>query len=141
MHAILTQRHKTRTPHSELVFRLSPNNNIGESYKKFGISDTTSTLIAVKLCLTIDGKLDESVTNESVSKHLGEVVEGESVEIEKGGEVLGNWCDVEKVRKVYKLGAGSEGKKGEAVNGGAGVTDEKKLMESVICGTMALKGS
>jgi EKC/KEOPS complex subunit CGI121/TPRKB len=151
LHAILTSRSKTRTPHSELVFRLSPNNNIGESYKKFGLSDTTSSLIAVKLPLRPSsasssdeaGKewtLDESITNESVSKHLGDVVKGTSVKIGERGEELGECCDEEKVKKVYKLGGGGiKGKKG-AMNGDAGI-DQRKDLESVILGTMTLKGS
>jgi EKC/KEOPS complex subunit CGI121/TPRKB len=84
--------------------------------------------------------LDESVTNESVSKHLGDVVEGTSVGTGERGEELGVWCDIEKVRKVYKLSdVGKKGKKG-AVNGDAD-RDEKKEMESVILGIMTLKGS
>ncbi|KAH7092489.1 kinase binding protein CGI-121-domain-containing protein [Paraphoma chrysanthemicola] len=151
LHAILTSRSKTRTPHSELVFRLSPNNNIGESYKKFGLSDTTSSLIAVKLPLrpssasspgeaAKEWTLDESITNESVSKHLGDVVKGTSVKIGERGEELGECCDEDKVRKVYKLVSGGvKGKKG-AVNGDAGMNQRKDL-ESVILGTMTLKGS
>ncbi|KAH3920476.1 EKC/KEOPS complex subunit [Parastagonospora nodorum] len=150
IHALCTHRQKTRTPHSELVFRLSPNNNIGESYKKFGISDTTTHLIAVKLPLkSSDAEakewlVDGEITNESVSQHLGSVVEGTSVEISEKGEELGQWCDIDKIRKVYKLGDGSakKGKKGAAVNGdGAEKEGEKKQMEVVILGTIALKGS
>ncbi|KAF2027716.1 CGI-121-domain-containing protein [Setomelanomma holmii] len=147
LHAILTNRQKTRTPHSELVFRLSPNNNIGESYKKFGLSDATTCLIAVKLPLrssTSDGKdwiLDEAITNDSVSKHLGDVVEGTSVTISDGGEELGYRCDVQKIRKMYKLGDGAKkGKKGVVANGDA-EKNEKREMESVILGIMTLKGS
>nr|Q0UEM3.2 RecName: Full=EKC/KEOPS complex subunit CGI121 [Parastagonospora nodorum SN15] len=148
IHALCTHRQKTRTPHSELVFRLSPNNNIGESYKKFGISDTTTHLIAVKLPLkSSDAEakewlVDGEITNESVSQHLGSVVEGTSVEISEKGEELGQWCDIDKIRKVYKLGDGSakKGKKGAAVNGdGAEKEGEKKQMEVVILGTIALK--
>lgn len=124
---------KTRTPHSELVFRLHPNNNIGESYRKFGISDTSTHIIAVKLSLTPE------VTNESVSKHLGEVVQGESVEVEEQGEELGMWADEAKIRKVFKLNDGGKGKKGAALNGAA--KDERKEMESVILGVISLKGS
>jgi EKC/KEOPS complex subunit CGI121/TPRKB len=59
------------------------------------------------------------------------VVEGESVEIGEGGEELGEFCDVERVRKVYKLGG--VGKRG-------GV-DEKNELESVVLGIMTIKGS
>jgi EKC/KEOPS complex subunit CGI121/TPRKB len=149
IHALQTHRQKTRTPHSELVFRLSPNNNIGESYKKFGLGDSTTTLIAVKLPLkSSDGKdwtIDPTITNESVSQHLGSVVEGINVPIGEKGEELGEWCDVDKVRKVYKLGgnaATSKGKEGVTANGESGDKAlEKRMMESVILGTIALKGS
>jgi EKC/KEOPS complex subunit CGI121/TPRKB len=156
LHAILTSRQKTRTPHSELVFRLSPNNNIGESYRKFGLGEATTSLIAVKFPLSsqqadslapneqkvwID---DGSVTNASVSEHLGRVVEGQSVRIGEEGEELGTWCDVEKVRKAYKYagdkGAKKSAKKGAVVNGNGG-GDDRKEMESVLLGIMALKGS
>jgi EKC/KEOPS complex subunit CGI121/TPRKB len=145
------------------VFRLSPNNNIGESYKKFGISDTSSAIIAVKLPLSPSPSLnadaedgghgkdvgeaeggyakDEAITNESVSKHLDEVVQGTSVLVSETGEKLGSFCEVDKVRKVYKLDTGKKGKKGGVVNGDAGGEGERKEMESVILGVMALKGS
>jgi EKC/KEOPS complex subunit CGI121/TPRKB len=85
-----------------------------------------------------------------VSKHLAAVVEGSSVPIGELGEELGSFCEVDKVRKVYKLSAGDaakKGKKGAVVNGNAGEekdgrsVDERKEMESVILGIMALKGS
>jgi EKC/KEOPS complex subunit CGI121/TPRKB len=131
------------------VFRLSPNNNIGESYKKFGLSDTTTNLIAVKLPLMTSSSdkwvVDQGITNQSVSQHLGSVVEGTSVEIGEEGVELGQGCDVEKVRKVYKLSAESgakKGKKGVAVNGdGDAEKHARRDMESVILGTIALKGS
>ena len=89
---------------------------------------------------------DGSVTNESVSEHLGRVVEGESVEIGELGEELGGMCDVERVRKAYKYAGdsgGKKGKKGAVVNGDGekAKRDERKEMESVILGIMALKGS
>ncbi|KAF1966711.1 CGI-121-domain-containing protein [Bimuria novae-zelandiae CBS 107.79] len=133
LHAHLTGRSKTRTPHSELVFRLHPNNNIGESYRKFGINNASSTLIAIKF------SLDPEITGESVARHLGEVVEGESVDIGPNGEELAMFADVAKIRKIFKLNDGGKGKEGAAVNGEA--RDERKQMESVILGTIALKGS
>lgn len=154
LHAFLTDRHKTRTPHSELVFRLSPNNNIGESYKKFGLSDSTTNLIAVKLPLKLHADsdreskwvLDDLVTNASVGKHLGEVVQGTNVPIiSEDGCELGQWCDVEKVRKVYKLASGDAGKANKKNTPAPAIMEQqghhKKQMESIILGTMALKGS
>ncbi|KAF2002169.1 hypothetical protein P154DRAFT_618900 [Amniculicola lignicola CBS 123094] len=175
LHSTLTHRAKTRTPHSELVFRLHPNNNIGEAYRKFGIHDTSTHVIAVKLGLPYSGGGGEgeggegegeeggkggegkdgdgegirtSVSAASVSKHLGDHVQGTSVEISADGGNLGRWCDVGKVRKVYKLGDGKagkgKGKRGGDVGGMDGVDgdgDERKEMESVIMGIMTIKGS
>lgn len=156
LHNFLTARPKTRTPHSELVFRLSPNNNIGESYKKFGIADDSTTIIAVKLPLSASGPdgayvKDESITNQSVSAHLASAVQGTSVAIAEDGNELGLWCQLDKVRKVYKLGSADSGAGGKKttkssafINGQGGVNemkDNKADMESVILGTMALKGS
>jgi EKC/KEOPS complex subunit CGI121/TPRKB len=71
---------------------------------------------------------------------LGDVVQGTSVEVGEEGDELGMSCEVDKVRKVYKLGGGGKGKKGgSGVVNGEG--DERKEMESVILGTIALKGS
>ncbi|KAF2437514.1 CGI-121-domain-containing protein, partial [Karstenula rhodostoma CBS 690.94] len=139
LHAHLTHRAKTRTPHSELVFRLHPNNNIGEAYRKFGIADESSEVLVVKF-----GGMGDGVTAEGVGTHLGEVVEGEVVSIGEGMEEVAMFADVGKIRKIYKLGeagAKGKGKKGAVVNGDGKVRDERKDMESVILGTMALKGS
>ncbi|KAI5801627.1 kinase binding protein CGI-121-domain-containing protein [Peziza echinospora] len=40
---------RTRNVHSEIVFSLSPNNNITESFARFGITATTKNLIAIKI--------------------------------------------------------------------------------------------
>jgi EKC/KEOPS complex subunit CGI121/TPRKB len=152
IHNFVTSRAKTRTPHSELVFRLSPNNNIGESYKKFGISDDSTTIIAVKLPLSAsapDGTYakDESITNQTVSAHLGTVVQGTSVEIGDDGQELGAACQLDKVRKVYKLNSADGGAKptnglnGHGGNHGNDIEDQKKHIESLVLGIMALKGS
>ncbi|PVI05298.1 CGI-121-domain-containing protein [Periconia macrospinosa] len=129
---------RTRTPHSELVFRLHPNNNIGESYRKFGISDDTTNLIAVKFSLTPD------VTNESVAKHLSEAVQGVSVDVGEDGSELGLFADLSKIKKIYKVNdggvKGKGGKKGVTDQVGT-VKDERSALENIIMGVMTLKGS
>ena len=92
------------------------------------------------LSVAVKFSLSPEITTESVGKHLGEVVEGESVVISENGEELAQFADVAKLRKIFKLNdGGAKGKKGAAVNGEA--KDELKGLESVILGTMALKGS
>lgn len=149
IHNFVTKRAKTRTPHSELVFRLSPNNNIGESYKRFGISDASTSIIAVKLPLSASGPdgsyaKDDSITNQTVSAHLGTVVQGTSVEIGEVGQELGMYCQLDKVRKVYKLSSADGGAKssnGQGCNHGDDIEAEKKHIESLVLGIVALKGS
>ena len=70
-------------------------------------------------------------------------MQGTAVDISEDGQTLGEWCDVSKVRKVYKLGddgSGSKQKGKSEVNGHVEV-DEKKEMESVILGIMSVKGT
>ncbi|KZM25801.1 uncharacterized protein EKO05_0002613 [Ascochyta rabiei] len=133
LHAFATHTQKTRTPHSELVFRLSPNNNIGASYKTFGIAPDTTSLVCVKLPLRADGSADERVTRDSVAAHLGQVVEGESVQVGELGEGLGQFAEVHRVKKVYKIACAKGGSKG--------MKDDRGDLESVVLGAIALKGS
>lgn len=141
LHAFTNSTHKTRTPHSELVFRLSPNNNIGESYKTFGLTDKTTSLIAVKLPIKADGSIDPSVTHASVSQHLGSAVEGTSVALSADGAELGQAAEVHRIKKVYKISCskGKAQKRGPAANGEA--KDDRSDIEAVVLGTIALKGA
>lgn len=139
LHAFLHSRPKTRTPHAELVFRLSPNANIGESYKTFGIGPSSTALIAVKLPLRADRSLDPSVTRDTVAAHLGSVVEGESVPIGDEGEGLGALCEVHRVKKVYKIGC-AKGKGGRKEGGQEKAKEDRRDVEAVVLGCMALKG-
>jgi len=157
LHALSTHRPKTRSPHAELVFRLSPNNNIAQSYALFGITDTTTALVVVKLACrattrpTATGthvgiQVDERVTAQGVGEHLARVVQGDSVLLGERGEGLGDGCDVARVRAVYKLGGVAAKKGGQKV--GAGMSErqgrqvnEGKELESVVLGMLSLKGS
>lgn len=92
--------------------------------------------------------MEEAVTAESVSKHLGEVVEGTSLEVGVEGDELGQFVDLDKVRKVYKLddaGGKGKGKKGDEAmingHGSDGEIDERKEIEGVVLGIMTVKGS
>jgi EKC/KEOPS complex subunit CGI121/TPRKB len=97
-------------------------------------------LIAVKLPIRADGSVDEAVSRESVAEHLGRVVEGESVEIGVEGKELGSAAEVHRVKKVYKI-ACAKGKGGGKKGGSGEEKDDRKDLESVILGTIALKGA
>ncbi|KAJ9636245.1 hypothetical protein H2199_007920 [Coniosporium tulheliwenetii] len=147
----LNSRLRSRNIHSEIVFSLSPNNNIAEAFRRFGITDSTTSLLAVKV-----GSPDSpNITAESVQKHLTEVVSGTPMRF--GEEELERIADVKKIRKTYKLddGGGRTGKGnrkgGKKANGvvngvhgpenGLDELDELREVEAVILGIMALKGS
>ncbi|KAI1374233.1 hypothetical protein F4677DRAFT_426515 [Hypoxylon crocopeplum] len=116
---------KTPNIHSEIVCSLSPNNNISEAYRRFGISPSSQHLIIAKVLITPASTL----TAADVAKHLQTNVRGTPVPFADAG--LTDWA---KVRKYYKL------------NGVAAldtVKDEvlkRKETELLVLGGMALRG-
>ncbi|XP_073508257.1 EKC/KEOPS complex subunit TPRKB [Phyllobates terribilis] len=81
---------KTRTLNSEIIFNLSPTNNISEAFRKFGLSDGDSGVLVV---LTDDG------TGALNSQELISHVEGEQVPLTD----LSKLTDFTKVKKMYKI--------------------------------------
>ena len=73
-----------------------------------------------------------------MSKHLGDVVEGESVEVDGDAEQLGMFAEVHRIKKVYKIACANGKGKGVTQNGEK--KDDMKDIESVVLGTMSLKG-
>ncbi|KAH0142831.1 hypothetical protein KCU67_g13851, partial [Aureobasidium melanogenum] len=120
---------KSHNVHSEIVFSFSPNNNIAESFRRFGISDTTQNVLAIKV-------LSPEATAESVSQHLLQNIEGEPVDASDAN--FAGLADQARLRKIYKLNV--QTKKG-AANGTASKESEIKELETSILGVMALKAS
>ncbi|MCJ1404124.1 hypothetical protein MMC11_007349 [Xylographa trunciseda] len=142
------QRLKSRNVHAEIVFALSPNNNIAESFRKFGITPHTTDLVVVKLSTdSAAGSAGERAHAEAVRAHLEASVEGRWGRF--GEASCAALADVGKIRKVYKLGEGGGGGKGRkgrregvgdaGADGGGG--DERSEMEVTILGLMALRGA
>ncbi|KAI9781308.1 MAG: hypothetical protein M1839_006101 [Geoglossum umbratile] len=134
---LLNGRIRSRNVHSEIVFALSPNNNIAESFRRFGISDTTTSLLVIKVSVS------PSITHESVAQHLGLVVKGTLVEF--SNKVLDEMTDLARVRKIYKLNTGQNVPPGRGDAGGSGVNgaghSERKELEIAVIGAMALRGA
>ncbi|KAK5122959.1 hypothetical protein LTR85_003524 [Meristemomyces frigidus] len=108
---LLQGRLKSRNVHSEIVFSLSPNNNISESFRRFGVAEASKHILAIKV----------GGDDASVGEHLKNNVKGSMVPFTD--QQLAKMQDESRVRKVYKIDA--MGKEAEAF----------------VVGSMALKGS
>lgn len=79
---------------------------------------------------------------EAVQSHLSKVVEGEQLEFSDAA--LQAMTDVARVKKIYKLnGSGVVNDRGKEnpVNGNDRAGDERKELEMLILGSMALRGA
>ncbi|KAK2790324.1 hypothetical protein FQN52_005592 [Onygenales sp. PD_12] len=151
-------RLKSKNVHSEIVYSLSPNNNvshppppprapipvlaleiiadnskIAESFRKFGITDATKDLLVVKFSTSPD------ITHDSVAQHLEKAIEGKPLPFDD--ENLRLVSDISKIKKAYKLGSinAKGGQNGR--NGPAALLSEMNNLERSILGAMALRGS
>ncbi|RMZ81919.1 hypothetical protein DV738_g1937, partial [Chaetothyriales sp. CBS 135597] len=129
----LNDRLKSHNIHSEIVFALSPNNNIGEAFRRFGIQEDTKNIIVLKVATN-----PSLITLDSVRAHLSSSIKGEERPFEE--PVVQQFSDLTRIRKIYKLNAAG----GKAVNGdssqassGVGAAD----FERQILGLMALRGA
>ncbi|KAJ9659123.1 hypothetical protein H2198_003265 [Neophaeococcomyces mojaviensis] len=125
-------RLKSNNVHSEIVVCLSSNNNIGDAFRRFGIQDSTKDLVIVKVGLSPE------FASESVEGHLKDAIEGTPVPFDDA--FLRQTCDLDKLRKTYKLGKPQQGK--TVMNGNGGhATDERSDIEVQVLGLMALRGA
>lgn len=82
---------RTHNLHSELLFSLSPNNNISDSVRRHGVGDASDVVAAVR----IGGEGSQ----EEVFEGMKRVVDGELVSLDRleGGV---DWARVDKVCSV-----------------------------------------
>ncbi|SLM37718.1 protein cgi121 [Lasallia pustulata] len=138
---LLNDRLKSRNVHSEIVFALSPNNNIAESFRRFGVADATTNLLVIKVTTSTE------ITHDVVQQHLGSSVEGKPIDF--SDQTLAQMTDLARVKKVYKLSAqaatkGRQDARGNsaAFNGKSGaMEDDRKEIEVNVVGLMALRGA
>ncbi|KAH9916777.1 CGI-121-domain-containing protein [Fomitopsis serialis] len=83
---------RTKTVHSEILWALSPNNNITEAIRRFGVSDNTTALIVVRVG-------PSGVTD--IEDRTKAVVTGDLLPLSD----LTKLTDWATVRKYYKLNA------------------------------------
>ncbi|KAI2469594.1 hypothetical protein F4781DRAFT_215563 [Annulohypoxylon bovei var. microspora] len=118
---------KTPNVHSEIVCSLSPNNNISEAYRRFGITAATQSLIIIKVLVTPPSTRSAG----TIEQHLLAHVHGIPTPLTDAA--LRSVTDWPKVRKYYKLnGVGYlDGVKDEAFRRGE--------MEVLVLEGMALR--
>ncbi|KAJ5988789.1 hypothetical protein N7481_003999 [Penicillium waksmanii] len=123
-------RLKSHNVHSEIVFSLNPANNIADSFRKFGVADSTKDLLAVKVSVSPE------ITRDSVAAHLEASVQGTPVTFDD--QTLSEISDVTRIKKMFKLGAlPSPGDK----TSGTQDTNAKRQLEMSLVGAIALRGS
>ncbi|KAF4574507.1 hypothetical protein EYR36_005849 [Pleurotus pulmonarius] len=84
---------RTKTIHSEIIWILNPTNNITEALRRYGVSDTTTTLLVVR----IDGP---DLQPEQIKRDIDAIVSGEILPLDQ----LQDITDWHTVKKHYKLG-------------------------------------
>lgn len=145
-----SNRLKSNNVHAEIVFCFSMNNNIAESFRRFGISSTTTTLYVIKL------SANPSMNAATIEQHLSESITGNPISFEESESV--KFTDIAKVRKIYKLTNTSRGdskstsRRGQRAltgnvdartmeNSGEDDMVERKELEIMVLGLMALRGA
>ncbi|MCJ1442932.1 MAG: hypothetical protein MMC23_003429 [Stictis urceolatum] len=128
-------RMKSRNVHSEIVFAMNSNNNIAESFRKFGISDQTRKLLVIKIA--------SADYAEAIAQQLEWAVEGRSLDFDDA--TLSLLSDMTEIRKTYKLNATPKSKAIDiSEDGGQGQMDrneERSELEVAILGLIALRGA
>jgi len=133
-------RLKSNNVQSEVVFCLSSNNNIGDAFRRFGISDESKDIIVVKVGDSAAGDQSQTLSKGSVESHLNEAVEG------IGADFSDTWlegvCNLDKVRKNYRIAKPQPVKGAKIVNGDSDeAMNGRSEVEVQVLGLMALRGA
>ncbi|XP_018556042.1 EKC/KEOPS complex subunit TPRKB [Lates calcarifer] len=90
VHLQKIEKMKTRNLYSEIIFNLSPTNNISEAFKRFGISDGDDSVMVV----VVHNKDESQLLTDIVAK-----VDGQQVSVED----ISSMSDSAKIKKLYKV--------------------------------------
>lgn len=133
-------RLKSNNVQSEVVFCLSSNNNIGDAFRRFGISDESKDIVVIKVGDSAAGNESQSLSKGSVESHLNEAVDGMGIDFSDSW--FEDVCNLDKVRKNYKIAKPQPVKGAKTVNGDRNETrDERSEIEVQVLGLMALRGA
>ncbi|KAG8705267.1 hypothetical protein FRC09_003068 [Ceratobasidium sp. 395] len=119
---------KTKTVHSEILWALNNSNNISESIKRFGVSDSSKSLFAVRVC-------GPELSIESVLEGMKAAVQGEEVPLERLDEIT-DWslvCKYYKVSNDPAVVEQTKGQKGELSD------NAKATIKEIVVSSVAMK--
>ncbi|KAF9236401.1 kinase binding protein CGI-121-domain-containing protein [Melanogaster broomeanus] len=112
---------RTKTIHSEIIWALNPTNNITEAIRRYGVSDTSTDLIIVRVATS---------DYPGVLQDMRDVVEGELDSLANISETT-DWSSV---RKHYKLNAEP------AVKDAVGdASKERVAIDNIVVSSVAMK--
>ena len=102
--AMLNHRYgcmKARTLNAEIILNLCPTNNIMEAFKKFGINESCSNAIIIKV---LPKSASDSDNLQELNKHVTKLVGSDSSKNrELTDDTLFKIFDERKFKKIYKL--------------------------------------
>ncbi|KIY45147.1 CGI-121-domain-containing protein [Fistulina hepatica ATCC 64428] len=104
---------RTKSVHSEILWALNPTNNISEALRRYGVSDTTTALLVVRIC----GRSD--VGANAMRMQAEAVVQGDLVPLSHLAE-LTDWA-------YHKL------------NNEPSVGDDHAVIDNIVVSTVAVK--
>ncbi|XP_061815764.1 EKC/KEOPS complex subunit TPRKB [Nerophis lumbriciformis] len=90
VHLHTTGKMKTRSQFSEIIFNLSPTNNISDAFKKFGVSDGDDSVLVV----LVHKKEESHLVSDITAK-----VDGQQVPVDD----MSSLSDRAKIKKLYKV--------------------------------------
>ncbi|TFK64722.1 CGI-121-domain-containing protein [Pluteus cervinus] len=113
---------RTKTVHSEILWALNPTNNITEALRRYGNSDTSTTLLVVRV-----GGMD--VPAETVLKQMNEVAIGDVQPLDTL-EALTDWSSVKKYHKLNNE---------VAIKTARDVNHEHQIVDNIVVTSVAMK--
>ncbi|KAK7021205.1 kinase binding protein CGI-121-domain-containing protein [Favolaschia claudopus] len=125
-HAVLAESQnnlRTKTVHSEIIWALNPSNNITEAMRRYGVSDSATALVVVRVC-------GPQLLAEDVERGMDAIVHGNKVSF----ALLKDTTDWSAVKKYHKLGneAGVRNLQGDPER-------ERVAIDGIVVSSVAMK--
>ncbi|KIJ99413.1 hypothetical protein K443DRAFT_624210 [Laccaria amethystina LaAM-08-1] len=114
---------RTKSVHSEILWALNPTNNITEALRRYGVSDTTTDLIVVRVG---EANLDSA----KIQELMEEVVLGKMVPFSELKNIT-DWSPIKKYHKLIGEVAVQESK--------GNISRERAIVDNIVISTVAVK--